>query len=151
MRIVSRRVFSALSRVLLLFRKSLEEAGLYLGGAGGRVPSTGVLTAYLAMHMCANVSLYGFGLTSARDAALYQEGLMLARRDPVRSSKVRESVLESALATNQRLAKRLSPSASGGALLASLNAASATPEIAQTDGENESDIDSRIAPSLAPK
>ena len=33
MRIVSRRVFSALSRVLLLFRKSLEEAGLYLGGA----------------------------------------------------------------------------------------------------------------------
>ncbi|XRB19548.1 glycosyltransferase family 29 protein [Pseudoscourfieldia marina] len=149
MRIVSRRVFSALSRVLLLFRKSLEEAGLYLGGAGGRVPSTGVLTAYLAMHMCANVSLYGFGLTSARDAALYQEGLMLARRDPVRSSKVRESVLESALATNQRLAKRLSPSASGGALLASLNAASATPEIAQTDGENESDIEKTIFEDVA--
>ena len=123
-RIVSRRVFGALSRVLLLFRKSLEESGLYLGGAGGRVPSTGIHAAYLAMHLCANVSLYGFGLTSARDAATYQEGLQLALRDQAKARRTREKVLQSALSTSDLLGHGLASRPASGALLAHVHGAS---------------------------
>jgi hypothetical protein len=49
------------------YRQKLAAAGL-AAAAGGEAPSTGIITLYLALRLCQQVTVYGYGLYTPKNA-----------------------------------------------------------------------------------
>ena len=66
-RLLTRDTMHGANLLLHSYRQKLAAAGL-AAAAGGEAPSTGIITLYLALRLCQQVTVYGYGLYTPKNA-----------------------------------------------------------------------------------